>query len=128
MKPQSAKAKGRRLQQEVCETLVENSKGVLEPDDVRSTSMGAPGEDILMSPLARKLYPFTIECKNVEKLNIWQAIDQAKSQGRHKPMVAFKRNGEEIYVAIKLADFISNYNFNGYFGECDNSVTGTEED
>ena len=107
MRPQSAKAKGRRLQQEVAEAIVAASKGHLEPDDVRSTSMGAPGEDILLSPSARRLFPFSIECKNVEKLNIWEAINQAKSQNRdHKPMVCFKKNGEEIYVAITLQDFL----------------------
>lgn len=116
MKPSSAKAKGRRLQQEVADALVAACPGVLEPDDVRSTSMGAPGEDILLSPLARRIYPFSIECKNVEKLNIWQAIEQAKSQGPYKPMVAFKRNNEEIYVAITLKDLLEVYRFSNSNG------------
>lgn len=106
MKPSSCKAKGRRLQQDVCDALVKATGGILEPDDVRSTSMGAPGEDVLLSPAARRIYPFSIECKNVEKLNIWQAIAQAKSQGGHAPMVCFKKNNEEIYVAITLKDFL----------------------
>lgn len=111
MRPQSCKAKGRRLQQDVCEALVKAAEPFLETDDVRSTSMGAPGEDVLLSPLARKIYPFSIECKNVEKLNIWDAIKQAEAQNRsYKPMVAFKKNNEEIYVAIKLKDFLDHYN------------------
>jgi hypothetical protein len=110
MRPQSCKAKGRRLQQDVCEALVAATNGILEKDDVRSTSMGAPGEDVLLSPLARKIYPFSIECKNVEKINIWDAIKQAESQNRaYKPMVAFKKNNEEIYVAVKLKDFLELY-------------------
>jgi hypothetical protein len=41
MKPQSAKAKGRRLQQQVAAAVLENYHELTE-DDVRSTSMGAP--------------------------------------------------------------------------------------
>jgi hypothetical protein len=109
MRPQSAKAKGRRLQQDVCKLLVE-AQPSLEKDDVRSTSMGAPGEDILFSPAARRVYPFSVECKNVEKLNIWEAIKQAESQNRaYPPMVCFTKNGEDIYVAVKIKDFLDSY-------------------
>ena len=45
MRPQSAKAKGRRLQQIVCQDLLELFPS-LEADDIRSTSMGCNGEDI----------------------------------------------------------------------------------
>lgn len=110
MRPQSCKAKGRRLQQEVCQSLIDTASQVLKKDDVKSTSMGAPGEDVQFSPLARQIYPFSIECKNVEKINIWDAIKQAESQNRaYKPMVCFSKNGEEIYVAVKLKDFLDHY-------------------
>lgn len=110
MRPQSCKAKGRRLQQDVCKMIVESANGLLEKDDVRSTSMGAPGEDVLLSPAARKRFPFSIECKNVEKINIWDAIRQAESQNRnYKPMVCFSKNGEDIYVAVKFKDFLDHY-------------------
>jgi hypothetical protein len=59
MKPRSAKAKGRRFQQEVRDALLSNFP-FLEPDDIRSTSMGASGEDILLSPAARRVYPYSI--------------------------------------------------------------------
>jgi hypothetical protein len=110
MRPQSAKAKGRRLQQDVCKALIDRTGDVLKKDDVKSTSMGAPGEDVQFSPLARQLYPFSIECKNVEKINIWDAIKQAESQNRmYKPLVCFSKNGEEIYVTLKLKDFLDHY-------------------
>lgn len=106
MKPSSAKAKGRRLQQEVRDLFLENAPS-LEPDDIRSTSMGAAGEDILFSPAARKLYPFSVECKNVEKLNVWEAIKQAKEHNpKYTPLVAFTKNGEDIYVAIPIKKFL----------------------
>lgn len=106
MKPSSAKAKGRRHQQNVCEALV-SVRSDLEPDDIRSTSMGALGEDILFSPLARRIYPYSIECKNVEKINIWDAINQARSNaGKYTPAVAFSKNNEEIWIAIPMTDFL----------------------
>ncbi|HEY0110194.1 MAG TPA: hypothetical protein VGB67_11230, partial [Fibrella sp.] len=77
MRPSSAKAKGRRLQQWVRDTLLRFAP-VLTVDDIRSTSMGAGGEDLLLSSAARSLYPYSIECKNVEALNIWNAIKQSE--------------------------------------------------
>ena len=46
MKTRSAKQKGRRLQQNVRDLLLEALSEYLEEDDIRSTSMGAPGEDL----------------------------------------------------------------------------------
>lgn len=106
MKPRSAKAKGRRFQQEVRDLLLKLAPE-LEPDDVRSTSMGAGGEDILFSPAARRIYPLSIECKNVEKIRIWDGIDQARENcGPHIPAVVFKKNGEEPYIAVPFMKFL----------------------
>ena len=62
MKPRSAKNKGKRLQNDVRDLILEKFD-TLEPDDVRSITMGDSGEDILLSPAARKLFPFSVECK-----------------------------------------------------------------
>lgn len=107
MRVQSCKAKGRRLQQEVCKKLVDISNG-LTPDDIRSTSMGAPGEDIQMSSAARQQFPWSIECKNVEKLSIWSAIEQARENKKNDevPVVMFKKNHEETHVAMPLEYFL----------------------
>lgn len=106
MRPQSAKSKGRRFQQKVRDALLER-RSDLEPDDIRSTSMGAGGEDILFSPAARRVYPLSIECKCVEKLNIWDAIKQAKDNaGKYTPAVAFSRNNEDTWVAVPLEYFL----------------------
>lgn len=106
MRPQSAKAKGRKLQKEVRNAILETFP-TLHPDDVRSTSMGAAGEDILLSHAARTAFPYSVECKNVERLNIWEAIQQAKDNaGPHTPMVAFKRNSHEKWAAIPFDHFM----------------------
>ena len=46
MKPRSAKNKGKRLQNKVRDLILEKFN-TLEPDDVRSITMGDSGEDIL---------------------------------------------------------------------------------
>lgn len=106
MRPQSAKAKGRRLQQWVRDTLLKYAPNLL-PDDIRSTSMGAGGEDILLSPAARLVYPFSIEAKNQEALNIWSALKQAEDNSREVvPIVVFKRNNSKTYVALEFEEFL----------------------
>ena len=106
IKPSSAKNKGRRFQQEIRDVILEAFPS-LHADDVRSTSMGAPGEDITLSHAARIAFPYSVECKNVERLNIWEAIGQAKENSAgHTPLVAMKKNNHEAWVAIPLEKFI----------------------
>ena len=62
MKTRSAKAKGRRLQNKIRDLLLEEFKE-LEPDDIRTAIMGETGEDIKLSPAARKKIPYSFECK-----------------------------------------------------------------
>ena len=56
MRPQSAKAKGRRLQQEFRKLLIE--KLGIHPEDIESRSMGAGGEDLIMARAARHHFPY----------------------------------------------------------------------
>ena len=98
MKPQSAKAKGRKLQQWVRDIILESFPS-LEADDVRSTSMGAGGEDVQLSPAARRLMPYSIECKSVEKLNVWAAYEQAEANsGEHEPLLVMKKNRKKHLI------------------------------
>jgi hypothetical protein len=106
MKPRSAKAKGRRFQGEVRELILETFSS-LEDDDVKGAIMGESGEDIKLSPAARRLFPYATECKNVEKLNIWQALEQAAANAKESitPLLFFKRNRSKTYVAIEASHF-----------------------
>jgi hypothetical protein len=58
----AAKAKGRGGQNEIRDKLLETFPE-FEPDDIKSTTMGDTGEDIQLSPAARKKIPITIEVK-----------------------------------------------------------------
>ncbi len=90
----------------------------LEADDVRSTSMGASGEDVPLSPAARKIYPFSFECKNVERFNAWEAIKQARENaGSHIPAVVFSKNHETAQIIIPLDKFIEMAKESSYWKE-----------
>jgi hypothetical protein len=102
LKVQSGKAKGRRLQQYVVSELLDANKH-LAKDDITSRSMGAGGEDILLSPIARQTIPFSIECKNTERLDLWKALQQAEENANeHIPLVIFKRNRSKVYAVIEF--------------------------
>ena len=107
MKTRSAKNKGKRLQNSVRDILFETFKEDLEPDDVKSAVMGDSGEDIQLSPAARKLIPYSIECKNQEKLNIWSALEQAEENSKEStPVLIFKRNRSKTYAVIEFKEFV----------------------
>jgi hypothetical protein len=105
MKPQSAKAKGRNLQKWVRDQLIEHLE--VHPEDIESRSMGAGGEDLIMARAAREKFNFSVECKNVEKLNVWEAYEQAKSNcGDYEPIVVMKKNHKKPLVVIDAEYFI----------------------
>ena len=112
MKSRSAKNKGKRLQNNVRDLLLETFNQ-LEPDDVRSAIMGEQGEDIKLSPAARKLIPYSFECKNQEALNIWSSLEQAETNsGDYDPVLIFKRNRTKTYAVINIEKFIELINEN----------------
>ena len=106
MKTQSAKAKGRNLQKWVVQKLIETFD--IHPEDIKSCSMGAGGEDVVMARAAREKFPFSVECKNVEKLNVWEAYEQAKANAKdYEPIVVMKKNHKKPLVVIDAEYFIS---------------------
>jgi hypothetical protein len=105
MRVQSAKAKGRRLQQWVREKLIEMLN--VHPEDIESRSMGAGGEDLIMARAARQKFPYSIECKNVEKLNVWEAYEQAQANsGDYEPIVVMKKNGKKPLIVVDAEYYI----------------------
>ena len=106
MKTQSAKAKGRRFQQWVRDQLIEHLN--VHPEDIESRSMGAGGEDLIMARAAREKFPYSIECKNQESVNIWKSYAQAKGNaGEYEPLVVLKRNNTKPLVLLDAEYFIA---------------------
>ena len=105
MKTQSRKAKGRRLQQQFMQLLIE--KLDIDSEDIESRSMGAGGEDLIMSKAARNKFPYSVECKNQESLNIWKAWEQANgNKGLYEPLVVIKKNGVRPLVVLDAENFL----------------------
>lgn len=105
MKPSSAKNKGRLFQQWIRDSLI-RVLGI-HPEDIESRSMGAGGEDIMLAKSARDLFPYSIEAKNVERINIWEAWKQAKANSKtYEPIVFLKRNRQEPLVLLDAEHFL----------------------
>jgi hypothetical protein len=107
----SRKSKGRLLQNLVVLKFRELFEGILEKDDIKPAIMGTSGVDTVLSPSAKNLIVFDIECKNVEKLigaTLQNAIDQAESNSSDEriPLLIFKKNNSEEYVLLKFHDFL----------------------
>ena len=103
----NAKAKGRLGQQEVRDKLLESFPD-LEPDDIKSTVMGDSGEDIQLSPAARKIIPLTIEVKRRKNnlKTVYDYMEQASSHAKGEPVVFYRSVTAQIFT---LFVFISPY-------------------
>jgi len=109
MKTSSAKAKGRRLQQWFRDLLIEKLE--VHPEDIESRSMGAGGEDLIMARAARQKFPYSIECKNQESINVWKSYEQAQeNSGDYEPIVVLKRNKSKPLVLVDADYFVRLHN------------------
>lgn len=106
MKPASSKAKGRKLQAWVRDLILDLCP-TLEPDDCRSTSMGASGEDVQLSPAARKLVPLSIECKSYSKIAAygWYGQAIANCPKGAEPIVVMKQDRAKPLVVVDAEYF-----------------------
>ena len=102
MKPKSAKAKGRNFQQQIARGIAESHGLTHGKDaDVESRGMGQCGTDVRLSEPASKCFPYSVECKCVERLNFWDAINQSRTNILQDTdwLLVVKRN-RETPVAI----------------------------
>jgi len=123
MKTSVAKAKGRRLQQWVRDLLIE--KLDIHPEDIESRPMGSQGEDLIMSRAARERFPFSIEAKNQEQLNVWRAWEQAEANsGNYQPILVIKKNNVKPLVVVDAETFVTLImeNFDERIDDTDGSV------
>tara|TARA_R100001510_G_C7506442_1_gene107918 strand:+ start:231 stop:581 length:351 start_codon:yes stop_codon:yes gene_type:complete len=106
IRPQSAKAKGRKLQQWVRDKLYSSFKSLSE-GDIRSTSMGANGEDILFSPAARKLFPYSVECKSNKSFAIYKIMQQATENCPEgsTPLAVIKADRQQPLAVVDAEHF-----------------------
>ena len=69
--------------------------------------MGCGGEDLQLSPAARRLFGYSVECKNVERLNVYDAYEQASANsGAHEPLLIMKKNRKKPLVVMDAEHFV----------------------
>jgi len=113
MTPASAKQKGRLAQQHVAKRICETFS--LLECDVKSLPMGSQGADVWLSSEALRKFPFAIEVKKQEKLNVHeaflQAIEHWKKVGDEYgpeiyPLLVHSKNRSEVLATLRLDDLL----------------------
>jgi len=103
----AAKAKGRGGQNEIRDKLLQTFPE-FEPDDIKSTTMGDTGEDIRLSPAARKKIPITIEVKRRKSgmKMAYDYIEQASKHGKGEPVVFFRADRKDWITMISIDHYM----------------------
>ena len=104
----SGKAKGRKHQQWVRDQILALYPTALLPDDVKSTSMGAGGEDVQLSPAARRLFPYSVECKAHKAFAFYKIMEQAaaNSPKGSEPLVIIKGDRKKPLAVVDAEHFL----------------------
>ena len=81
------------------------------PQDIFAQLQGQFGQFVPdMARAAREKFPFSIECKNQEALNVWKAYEQAEeNSGDYEPIVFLKRNNTKPLVLVDAEYFVKLY-------------------
>lgn len=106
---QSAKNKGRKLQKDMA-AFVLRLFPQLEADDARSCPMGSGGEDVQLSPAARRLFPYSLECKARASPSLYKDFDQAarhcaKATTSAEPLVITRGDRRKPLVTMSIEHF-----------------------
>ena len=97
----SKKQKGTRLEQKVAGEI----RHRLKINAQRMPLSGAISH--FRGDIYAPQFPFVIECKNQEKVKIWEWWKQARSQaGLRKPMLVFSGNHRPILAVVRLEDIL----------------------
>lgn len=97
----TAKTNGYNLQKDVAKLIRDKFK--LEERDVVSTPSSVQGEDILFTKKARKHFPFSVECKYREKMNIYTFWSQAEENAKNNsPILILKAKRKPTLACIEI--------------------------
>lgn len=102
----SRKAKGRNLQKLVRDSILE-SFPQLEPDDCKSTAMGQGGEDVQLSPAARKVFPYSVEAKRHKAFAVYGPFEQAKINSKgYQPLLVIQGDRKKPLAILDFEHFM----------------------
>ena len=124
MKTSSCKAKGRKFQQYIAEQISNILDIPLGADElIRSRESGQKGVDVVLLGKAKEKFPWSVECKNVEKLNWWDAIKQARTNqldGTDWLLVVKKNHEGPVIVIDSMVFFKLFYRYLRALGRIEN--------
>jgi Holliday junction resolvase len=81
----------------------------LTPNDVRSTSSGATGRDILLSEAALDVFRYSCECKSRKSYAVYRDLEQAESNtaAGEVPLLIVKENNKRPLAVVDFEHFLS---------------------
>lgn len=102
----SRKAKGRELQQQVRDAIYA-AYPHLKTGDVESTAMGQSGEDIKLSPAARRAFPYSVECKRKKTFALYALYEQAQNNcGDREPLLVVRGDRKKALAVVDFEHFM----------------------
>lgn len=101
----TAKNNGYKLQKDFAKLV--RDKFNLEERDVVSTPSSIQGEDILLTNKARKLFPYSVECKYREKMLIYQFWEQCKANSdEYEPLLVLKSKRKPMLICVDAEHYL----------------------
>ena len=108
MKTASAKAKGRRLQDWTCQQISKLLKIPWGRDEhIAPREMGQSGTDVRLVGRAKRMFPFSVECKYQEKWKVHEWIKQAKENKEKKTdwLLVCRKNRMDAVIIMDAKAF-----------------------
>ena len=106
------KEKGTKFQQEILDSILQQCT-LLKKEDLQSAPASATKEDIRVTDKARKVFPFSIECKHLDQgfAKVYDTYKQAHTQMRNlgradriEP-IAFIKEKDKEGLAVMSAEY-----------------------
>ena len=72
--------------------------------------MGQSGCDLYLSPAARSVFPFGVECKAQERIALsewWQQCARNAAAEGLTPLLVFRRNREDALAVLRWSDLLA---------------------
>ena len=108
MNNKSRLQKARYLQNLVRDRIIKRFP-TLTKEDIKCPGANENGADIkLLTLIARKLFPYNVECKNREEYRtIYKHFKQTKNHGPLEPLLVVKMNRKKPLVIIDMEHFFN---------------------
>ena len=81
----------------------------LSKSDVKCAVMGESGMDLHLSAMAQEVFPWAVEAKNTERVQLWRSWDQCVENAEDglRPLLVIKSNGRSPLAVVDAEWFIN---------------------